>query len=299
MLSRIGTSKRAEQLANQRAGRGYKSDYIHSVRTLELYKDEAARFASYLTHNDLKYGSIDDVPRGVIATYIGSERTHGSAWTAHVTLAAMNKIYSMHLTSRELGLRPRRLQDIRNNRGFAARSRPYLERKYTDEINFLKSCGCRRSSVASVSYNNFIFNSEGRIESIDTVEKGGKLNHYYILPKQQIWLTQYVSDFYQTHDAETPLFDGFDKSCHLNCHWYRNEYSVNLYRQLLSEAEADKPFYGGSNYMDYAINIVKVANNISKYGEHYKGYDTTILSLVSQSLGHFRLDVVANHYLRS
>lgn len=297
-LDRTKTSKYKEQKKNKELGRGYKSDYIHSVRTMTLYKDEAARFADWLKSSGFSYKTLSDIPRSVIADYLTSERSGGSAWTAHLAMSAMNKLFNQNFTTRELGFKSRRIDDIKNNRGFAKRDRPYLQQKYANEIHFLKACGCRRSTVSSVNYNSFVRDSNGKIEAVETVEKGGKHHYYYVLPEHSEWLTSYVDSFYSNHSFETVLFDNFDKSNHLNTHWFRNEYSVNLYNQLVSESESNKPFFNGSGYSEYAIKYDKIEDNLEKHGHEYKGYDTVILSLISQSLSHYRLDVCVNHYLR-
>lgn len=295
-LSRIGASKHKEQVSNQAQGRGYKSDFIHSVRTMELYKNEASRFCTWLKENGYTYKRLDEIPRSVAGAYIQS-RNHLSAWTSHLSLAAINKLTGYGFTTRELGLKVRRTQDIRNNRGFA-HTRPHLEQQYASTLHFIQACGVRRSSVSTVNYGNFIFNKAGQPESVKVVEKGGKVNHYYILPEYRRELADLLTHYYATHDLTAPLFPGFDPHRHINTHWYRNQYSCALYRQLAGEAAAGRPYYGGSDYRRYAIDNAKVERNIRRYGSTYKGHDTEVLSLLSQSLGHFRLDVCTDHYLR-
>lgn len=295
-LSRIGASKHREQVRNQTQGRGYKSDFIHSIRTMELYKDEASRFCVWLKENGYTYKRLDVIPRSVAGEYIQS-RNGLSAWTSHLSLAAINKLTGYNFTTRELGLKVRRVQDIRNNRGFA-HSRPHLEKQFAPTLRFIRACGVRRSSVSAVSYRNFIFNKAGEPESVRVVEKGGKVNHYYILPEYRRELSDLLTSYYATHDLTAPLFPNFDPHRHVNTHWYRNQYSCVLYRQLSDEAATGRPYYGGSEYLHYAIDSGKVARNIERYGSSYKEHDTEVLSLLSQSLGHFRLDVCTDHYLR-
>lgn len=295
-LAMIGHSKHFYQMRNKARGLGYKSDFIHSIRTLEIYKDEASRFCSWLADNGYTFKKLDDIPRSVVGDYIKS-RDCLSAWTSHLSLAAMNKLGDYGLTTRELGLKSRRIQDIHNNRGFSS-SRPIVEEKYKDAITFIKSSGIRRSSVSSIAYRHFVFDKTGSVEAIKTYEKGGKFNTYYVLPEYRPFIDKYISDFYSSHSRSTPLFSDFDPHRHINCHWFRNEYSCNLYSQLKNEFENGKPFYNDSDYLNYAINSSKVAANFRKHGDIYKGHDTMVLSLLSQSLGHYRLDVCTNHYLR-
>lgn len=294
-LDRIGTSKHEQQIENLKQGRGYKSDYIHSVRTMELYKDEGARFADWLKDNSYTFKHIEDIPRSVIGEYIQS-RDNLSAWTSHLTLAAMNKIFTQDFTTRELGIKQRCIEDITNNRGYGTSRDKDLQRN-EDAVNFIRACGFRRSSVSTVNYNNFIYDKDGKLSCVEVIEKGGKLNHYYILPEYRDYCTNYVENFYNTHTQNTPLFADFDSNRHINCHWFRNEYSCNLYLQLKNETDNGESYFNGSDYLHY-INSSKVADNFKKHGDEYKGHDTMILSLVSQCLGHYRLDVCVNHYLR-
>ena len=293
--TRIGTSKYQEQIKNKLAGNGFKSDYIHSDRTRDLYKAEARYFDDWLKSNNYHFKKLEDVPREVIGTYL-QERNQLSAWTSHLSMSALNKIFDCKFTGKELGMQSRRVVDIQNNRGFNASREVDLKRN-EDAVNFIRGIGFRRSSVSTVNQSNFIYDKNGKLETVEVVEKGGKLNHYYILPEYQNYITEYVEKFYSTHTPDTPLFSDFDKNKHINCHWYRNEYSCNLYLQLMREVENNESYFGGGDFLHY-INSSKVADNFSKHGDYYKDHDVMILSLVSQCLGHYRLDVCVNHYLR-
>lgn len=95
------------------------------------------------------------------------------------------------------------------------------------------------------------------------------------------------------------LFTNFDPYGHINTHFYRNEYSCNLYKELLEQKQNNDSYYGNTPYYENYINTDKYFKNIDKIkGDEYKTYDKEIIGLLSQSLGHYRLDVVVNHYLR-
>lgn len=293
-LNRIGTSKHDQQVKNAALGLGYKSEYIHSIRTMELYKDDVSRFVLFLKDNNYDFKNISDISRNAVKQYVMS-RNDKSAWTSHVSLAAMNKLFNYNLTTAECCLKTRQVTQIHNNRNETAH-RELDKLRNSEQIKLIQACGCRRSSVTKINYNSCIFNSSGKVESIRCKEKGGKLNTYYVLPAYQDWLTSKIVTLVAT--PEKSLFTEFDANKHVNSHYYRNEYSCNLYNQLKDELNNEKGFYNDSQYMYYAINPTKVSENLRRYGENYKGYDTMLLSMLSQSLGHYRLDVCVNHYLR-
>lgn len=294
-LQRFGSKKHIQQIQNKKLGKGYKSDYIHSIRTMELYRSECIRFLDYLKDNNLKYKNINDIPRSVVADYIIS-RNSLSAWTSHVSLAAMNKIFGHFFTSSELVLKPRRVSEIKNNRNLVSHRTKELER-YAHAVYYIRNCGFRRQSVSKICYNNFVFNSStGLAESVNVIEKGGKTNYYYILPEAAEQITQEL-ELYKNKPT-VPLFPDFDPNRHINTHNFRNEYSCSLFNQLKYESDNGAGFFNDSDFLNYGINSSRVSANFRKHGDYYKGYDTMLISLVSQCLGHFRLDVVVNHYLR-
>ena len=180
-ISRIGTSKKeARKLHKEETGK-YGSPYIHGVKTLQNYKDELNRFCNWLKDNGFKYKNIEDIPKSTFSEYLQSQKERGlSAYTVHASMACINKIFNTGFTKKELGLEQRKVNNITNNRGFS-KSHPVLEKRYETEINFIKAFGFRRSTVNNLTPESFIRDNIGVVYALETVEKGGKINHYYLL----------------------------------------------------------------------------------------------------------------------
>lgn len=296
-LSRLGTSKKQAREQNLKSGNGYSSPYIHGLKTLQNYKDELNRFNNYLNNNNFKFKKIEEIPREVFKSYLQSQKDRGlSPYTVHASMSCINKIFECGFTKKELGLEQRKINNITNNRGFS-KSYPLLEKKHETEINFIKAFGFRRSTVNNLTPESFIRDNNGQVYALETIEKGGKINHYYLLSEYKSYINNYLDE--RNLNPGEKLFSNFDPYGHINTHYYRNEYSCNLYNELLENKLNNEPYYNGSPYYENYINTDKYFNNIDKIKDDtYKDYDKEIVGLLSQSLGHYRLDVVVNHYLR-
>ena len=296
-LVKLGVSKKETKEYFKKKTGEYKTPYIHGVRTLQNYKDELNRFCNWLKDNNYKYKKIEDIPKETFKKYIISQKERGlSAYTVHASVSCINKIFGCNFTKKELGLERRKYENITNNRGFS-KSYPLVEQQFNVAINFIKACGFRRSSVGNITLNDFVKDENGKYYCVNTVEKGGKLNHYYILSEHRDYINNYLNSLNIKPDE--PIFKGFDPYNHINTHYYRNEYSCSLYNELLQNKENNEPYYSNTPYYENYINTDKYFKNIDKInGDEYKGYDKEIIGLLSQNLGHYRLDVVCNHYLR-
>lgn len=63
---------------------------------------------------------------------------------------------------------------------------------------------------------------------------------------------------------------------------------------MISNKNKEDYFNG---YRDFFVNSSKLKQATSGYGENTKGYNTECLAIVSQNLGHNRIDVVYSNYL--
>ena len=123
-------------------------------------------------------------------------------------------------------------------------------------------------------------------------EKGGKNRNCYVLKGKQEEITKFV-DTHIEIKGNKPFWEKVDKN--LNTHWYRAEYAEHLYNDLIL-AKNNKTDYFNS-YYDTFVNADKLSKATENYGAISKDYDTEILGIVSQNLGHNQIDVVINHYL--
>lgn len=244
-----------------------KTYMIRSINTAKAYRNSAEQFATWL--KDIKgINKINKVTRAVAGEYLQQRDKINSAWTTKKDLAAINKIFDYKLTSKELGLKKRKIKDIKRSRKGPDKSRPGLLIKYKEQILFIMACGCRRDSITRVTYQDIVFEN-GIAVAVNLVEKGGKPRTAPILESHQIEFTAMIEKYRNT--TNTNIFKSFDN--HVSAHYYRHLYAMNLYEELLSK--------------DGSPEHVK-----------YKGYDSVVLGEVSKALGHGegRLYLVVNNY---
>lgn len=289
----FGQSKyEAKQKSIQNGNKG-KLDGIYSKKTMADYKKIAEQFANWQKGKGYHFKSISDVKEKHIISYLTERKQENkSAWTLSKDLSALNKIFNTSITKEQAGLPQRRNSDIKNNRGFGNNYRTSTYKRNQDIIDFISSCGVRRQSLTTITPSNAIRNKDNIVIGFSVIEKGGKSRNCYVLNGKQAEITKFVNAHIEVN-GNKPFWNKVDKN--LNTHWYRGEYAKNLYNDLIFAKNNKADYFNG--YYDTFINQNKLNSATKNYGTVSKGYDTEILGIVSQNLGHNRIDVVINHYL--
>lgn len=154
------------------------------------------------------------------------------------------------------------------------------------KILFAKAFGCRRESIMGGNYqvkNISLFkNYEGKI-FCSLIEKGGRY-------RESPCLAAYQKEI----DSLYPYIE------------YRESILKNEFARIYTESEGNKLFNSYTKKIDnhafraeYArARYKEIAQNKADVKSDYRGYDKEILQQVSHNLGHNRLSVVVEHYLR-
>lgn len=255
---------------------------IHSYNTYETYKQTSKEFCSWLKqqHPDIK--NIQGVSKDICVDYLKSRQERCSAYTVSKDMAALNKLLGHDIRKAEAGLQQRSYKDITRSRQERAHDSRIDLNRHSNQIMMSKAFGLRRESIATGQYalkdvsiyqkNNGVYCS--------VIEKNGRyrnapcLDEYKEVLKQKFNITErdhLTSEQFKELYRSSPnkIFDEYDKK--IDNHAYRAEYATNLYKQLADPNAT----------------------------ELYRGYDKEALSEVSQALGHNRLSVVVEHYLRA
>lgn len=282
----------AKQESYKNGGQG-KVFGIYSKKTMADYKNVATQFSQWQKSKGYNFHSLNDVTPSVIIEYL-SERQNNkySAWTISRDLSALNKIFSTTISKKEAGLASRCSKDIKNNRGFGNNYRPSVYARSKDITTFIAATGVRRQSLTTLSNDNAIRNTNGVIIGFSVIEKGGKPRNCYVRNQYQKVITDYVDNHLKTK-GNTPFWSKVDKN--LNTHWYRSEYAQGLYNDLANAKANNEDYFNG--YRETFINDYSLSKATDGHNPTTKGYDTEILAIVSQNLGHNRIDVVYTNYL--
>lgn len=289
----FGQSKYHAKQESYRNGNRGKVDGIYSRKTMSDYKKVAEQFQTWAKSKGFRFCSLSEVSDSHIRQYLTERQSEGkSAWTVSRDLSALNKIFDRGITKKDAGLNSRHNADIRNNRGLANNYRPSVYLKNKELTDFLSAVGIRRQSILSIKPDNAIRNAEGNVIGFHVVEKGGKHRNCYVIKNRQTDITAFVNK-HLADNGNKPFFDRVDKN--LNTHWYRGEYANALYHDLITAKNNRTDYFEG--YRNTFVNASKLEQATRGHGEITKGYDTEALAVVSQNLGHNRIDVVYTNYL--
>lgn len=292
-LNCFGQSKYQAKQESYRQGNKGKVDGIYSKKTMADYKKVAEQFSSWSKSKGYQFKSLSEVSDSHVIEYLTERQNEGkSAWTISRDLSALNKIFDKSVTKKDSGLKSRKNADIKNNRGFGNNYRPSTYQKNKELTDFLSATGIRRQSILTISPSNAIRDKEGTVIGFQVVEKGGKSRNCYVLKDKQNDMTAFV-DKHMENKGDKPFWSKADKN--LNTHWYRAEYARSLYNDLITAKNHNQDYFEG--YRDTFVNASKLEQATSGHGTITKGYDTESLAVVSQNMGHNRIDVVYANYL--
>lgn len=292
-LNCFGQSKYQAKQESYRNGNKGKVKGIYSKKTMSDYKKVAEQFQSWSKTKGYNFKSLADVSDNHILQYLKERQDTGkSAWTISRDLSALNKIFSRELSKKGTGLKSRKNSDIKNNRGFGNNYRPSIYKKNKELTDFLSATGIRRQSITVVSPADAIRDGQGVVIGFSVVEKGGKPRNCYVIKSKQNDITSFV-DKHQSKSGNKPFWSKADKN--LNTHWYRAEYAKALYSDLVSAQNNKQDYFNG--YRDFFVNSSRLELTTKRHKQTVKGYDVECLGVVSQCLGHNRIDVVYSNYL--
>ena len=289
----FGQSKYLAKKESYRNGNNGKVDGIYSKKTMNDYKSVCEQFNCWQKDKGYNFHSISEVKQSVIVEYLTQRQNKGySAWTISRDQSALNKIFNMSVTKKECGLASRHNANIRNNRGLSNNNRVSVNQRNKDIIDFICASGIRRQSITQIYPSDVIRSKDNIVIGIRVTEKGGKTRNAYIRQNFQKQVTNFVNLHY-SKQGNVPFWSSVDKN--LNTHWYRAEYANGLYCDLVSAKNNGVDYFNG--YKEMFINSSKLNEAMTGRKELTKGYDTECLALVSQNLGHNRVDVVYTNYL--
>ncbi len=262
---------------------GIYKDYIYSYSTLRTYMKECNYFVQYCKTNH-RCKTLDDC-RPYIAEWIDSRR-HLSVYTLKLDISAVAKLYGV--SAPELGIKtPSRTMDkITRSRGERKMDRHFSEKRNADLITFAKSTGLRRNEMKYIKGTD-LQNIDGKwYISVTVGSKGGK-------PR----LAPVIGDVdkvieMMTAAGENRVFDKIHSAADI--HSYRADYASEYYRQIarpINRIPYDRINKGTGKMYQSEVYICRGADKGRRF-------DKKALLEVSKALGHSRISVAAEHYIR-
>lgn len=297
---------------------------IFSKSTYSNYRTHCHYFLDYVKNNHPEETKLDGA-RKYIKEYIDYRISKGlSAWTIKLDACAINKLYGISEEDDEfVKTPPRKRENIKRSRYPAKRDKNFNEAKHPEFVNFCRGTGLRSEGIKSIKgdclYTKEQLNRKIKIFEIGEIgrphapeqkleykilkdtelfdeknyikvkEKGGKVRYAPILDSRA---KQIVARIKAT-PPDKKVWANVNKNADI--HSYRADYATEMYKKYARNIEDI------SKDIPVEINGKTRKNGIytcRREDESGKKLDVVAQLKVSKALGHNRLDVVAENYLR-
>lgn len=258
----IGESKHFDKI------RGQTSDKIYSWSTYRNYLHHNCYFVKWAKE---KHGCKTLAQARPFVDEWLKSRQELSAYTLKLEASALAKLYGC-TTKDFIKTKSRRREDITRSRGNKVRDKHFSESKNKDFVEFCKSTGLRRSEHQSLRGNQLI-EKDGEY-FIAVTGKGGRYREAPIIGNVEAVVAR-MKEAGNAFVWKT-LPNGAD------IHGYRSEYCTSIY---LANARDS--------------NSLPKTDRYCCRGD-LKGtwYDKPAMLKASQALGHNRINIIAEHYIR-
>ena len=246
------------------------TDNIHSHNTYKTYMRETEHFCAWCKANGIT--EVKDAAASVPRYLDQMQRDGKSAWTMSTALCGIAKAMNRKTTDFDYKLPSRHRADIVRSRGQAERDKHFSPERNQDLIKFAESCGLRRSELEALKGSNLVLKGEKVYLQVEN-GKGGKKRLVEVIGHKNHVVR--MCNLAGSGNVFPKVHSAFDE------HFYRGNYGKNLYKQY----ERD-------------------LNTLSRKEKYYcrgdmkgKVFDREAMRIVSENLGHNRIDVIANNYL--
>lgn len=295
-LSNIGVTRHD---VKKSTGQHAQKDYIWADQSYKNHIARMRQFSNWLNekHPDLKKMTLDMVDREILKEYLVNQSERGlSASTVSADMAMLNKIFEAELTKTEIGLASRRIDEFVNNR--EGRSFHELQPKEKDAVLISRALGCRRSELLKLNGKSLYKTDDGKVY-VYISGKGGRVRVAECLEGSQKW----IEERFEGHVNRIGSVDELSLD--------RADYNVvtSDSERLIDNVRSNAPIHrlGRQYYAQELLRQVQregrkgelLEQNKAKHTQYYKtnGYvmKRYHAQIVSQNLGHSRIDVLKNY----
>ena len=195
-----------------------------------------------------------------------------SAYTLKLSASALRKLYWESLE--ELGITTKRAarSEITRSRGTAKRDKHFSEEKNAEFVEFCRSTGLRRSEITKLRGDQLI-ERDGEY-CIETTGKGGRFRVITICGNVELVIGKMKEAGTEKVWKKIPS--------NADIHSYRADYATRIY----------------SKYARPIEEIPRKERYICRKDKAGIVYDKAAMLETSKALGHNRISVVGEHYLR-
>ena len=316
-MQAFGESKR-EAVAN-----GTAKEKIFSVNTYKTYWKHIKYFIAYIKKHHPECTTLKSAKK-YVNDWLQSRVDQGlSAWTVQAEAKALGKLYGISPEDKDYFTPPKRnRQDIKRSRGTLVRDRHFSKTNNDELIRFCRGTGLRRSELEALKGKDLVtreqINTEiAQLRSIPESQRTPQEEkHLAVLEDTRIFDCEYfthvrngkggrerlspiigkdagrIIERMQSTQPEEKVWQFVHKSADI--HSYRAEYATAIYKATARDIK-DIPFDRinrgtGRRYQSEVYTCRK--------DEAGKKLDKAAMRVCSKALGHNRISVVADNYIR-
>ena len=316
-MQAFGTSKK-ESVAN-----GTAKDKIFSYKTYEAYWKHTKYFIKYIQANHPECTTLK-AAKQYMNEWLQMRTDEGkSAWTIHLEAKALGKLFGIDPTDEQYFQPPKReRQKITRSRVDRVRDKHFSKSNNDELIKFCKGTGLRRSELLDMRGKDLISRAEIEDE-ISRLEKQQNETHD---PNRERWLdmlrdTRMFKSEYFTHVRcgkggrvrMSPIIGANAEqiiermrntapeekvwqhvSENADIHGYRAEYATAMYKahaRAIEDIPYDRVNKGTGRKFQGDVYVCRK-------DEAGRKLDKAAMMICSKALGHNRISVVADNYIR-
>ena len=316
-MQAFGESKKAA-VAN-----GTDRDKIFSVSTYKAYWKHTKYFIKYIRENYPKCTTLKSAKK-YANEWLQAQVDRGlSAWTVQLEAKALGKLYGIQPDDENYFKPPKRnREDIKRSRGDRVRDRHFSKTNNDELIKFCRGTGLRRSELEELRGKDLVTREqiEAEISRLETIPKerrtpadtkrldmlqdtrlfqgeyftfvrngkGGRMRLSPIIGKNAEQIVERIN----STPPEEKVWQHVHKSADI--HGYRAEYATAIYKahaRAIKEIPYDRVNRGtGRRYQSEVY--------VCRKDETGKKLDKAAMLVCSKALGHNRISVVADNYIR-
>lgn len=316
-MQAFGESKK-EAVAN-----GTEKEKIFSFNTYKSYWKHTKYFIKYIKENHPECTTLKSAKK-YVNEWLQTRVDQGlSAWTVQLEAKAMGKLYGISPDDENYFKPPKRnREDIKRSRGDRVRDKHFSKTNNDELIKFCKGTGLRRAELGELRGKDLVSREQieaeiSQLESRPAAEltpadtkrlemlqdtrlfegdyfthvrngKGGRERMSPIIGPN----TEQIVERIKSTPAEEKVWQHIHQSADI--HGYRAEYATIIYKakaRAIEEIPYDRVNRGtGRKYQSEVYTCRK--------DEAGRKLDKAAMLVCSKALGHNRIEVVANNYIR-
>ena len=304
-------------------------NFIYSYNTYKSYWKHAKYFANYIKEYHPECTTLKSARKYVnewLQYRVDNGGINGqalSAWTISEDRQALNKLYGINPDSPDFFKAPvRHREDIKRSRLPAVRDRHFSETNNAGFVQFCKGTGCRRNIIEKLRGCDLVSRDtmektkaqiEGNLFATDDMKRECALIEEALttFPDQDYFIHHRKDKNGRTRfspiigDHKQEIIDRMQNTApgekvwkvvpsNADIHGYRSDYATALYKMYARPVESI-PFDAINKGTGRAYQS---GLYVCRKDEAGKKLDKQAMAIVSKALGHNRLEVVANNYIR-